>query len=60
MKHIFGGNKTEKAQATLVRIQNNKTETTVSAICCPPRHITTSDEFRAILLLHISFLSCYY
>ncbi|CAB3252036.1 unnamed protein product [Arctia plantaginis] len=47
IKHYLSGEtKTEKIQATSVRIQDNKTETTVSAIYCPPRHVITRDEFK--------------
>ncbi|GBP16729.1 Probable RNA-directed DNA polymerase from transposon BS [Eumeta japonica] len=38
--------KTDKIQATSVRIQDNKVETTLSAIYCPPRHVTTSEDFK--------------
>ncbi|GBP22826.1 RNA-directed DNA polymerase from mobile element jockey [Eumeta japonica] len=38
--------KTDKIQATSVRIHDNKVETTLSAIYCPPRHVTTSEDFK--------------
>lgn len=46
IKHYFFGERNGKIQATLVKIQDNKTETTVSAIYCPHRHVITSDDFK--------------
>lgn len=37
--------KTDKIQATSVKIQDNGTETTLSAIYCPPRHCITTNDF---------------
>ncbi|GBP60358.1 RNA-directed DNA polymerase from mobile element jockey [Eumeta japonica] len=37
--------KTEKIQATSIKIQHKHGETTVAAVYCPPRHSITAEEF---------------
>uniref|UniRef100_A0A2A4IUM2 Reverse transcriptase domain-containing protein n=1 Tax=Heliothis virescens TaxID=7102 RepID=A0A2A4IUM2_HELVI len=47
IKHyVLNEYKTEKIQATSVRVQNKHGETTLSAIYCPPRHIISTDDFK--------------
>lgn len=41
---------TEKIQATSIRIQDKNTETTLSAIYCPPRHNINADDFKDYFL----------